>query len=158
MAGQKQPIEVVIAKGKKHLSKKEIETRRNSELKVDLKDIQVPKYLSAKLKKEFEDLAMKLLDINIMTELDEDCLANYLMAKERYLKFSKMLNKATKEKDIRSMESLTSMQDKALKQCRAFGNDLGLSITSRCKLVVPPPKDPPIKKNKFIEKFGNQND
>lgn len=33
MAGQRQPIELVIAKGNKHLTKAEIEARRNGEEK-----------------------------------------------------------------------------------------------------------------------------
>ena len=32
MAGQRQPIELVLAKGNKHLTKAEIESRRNSEI------------------------------------------------------------------------------------------------------------------------------
>lgn len=154
MAGQKQPIALVEAKGKKHLSKAEIEERKKSEIKVDLKDISSPSYLPAKLKREFEDIASKLLTVNIITELDEDTLARYLLAKDFYLKYTKLLKDATKSKNFSAMEKLASMQDKAFKQCRACGNDLGLSITSRCKLVMPPSTDPP-KKNKFLEKFGD---
>lgn len=33
MAGQRQPIELVLAKGSKHLTKKEIEERKSSEVK-----------------------------------------------------------------------------------------------------------------------------
>lgn len=155
MARPRQPIEVIEARGKKHLTKAEIEERRNSELKVDLKNIEIPNYLSSKLKKEFEDIASKLLYIGIMTELDEDTLGRYLLAKEKYLKYTKLLNKTIRESDIVAMERLTSMQDKAFKQCRACANDLGLTIASRCKLVVPKSPDPP-KKNKFLEKFGDE--
>ena len=156
MARPRQPIEVIEARGKKHLTKVEIEERKNSELKVDLKNIEIPNYLSSKLKKEFEDIASKLLQVGIMTELDEDTLGRYLLAKEKYLKYTKLLNKAIRENDIVAMERLTSMQDKAFKQCRACANDLGLTIASRCKLIVPKSPDPP-KKNKFLEKFGDSN-
>ena len=150
----RQPIELIEAKGKKHLTKAEIEERKSNELKVDLKDVEIPSYLPSKLKKEFEDISSKLLYVGIMTELDEDTLGRYLLAKEKYLKYTKLLNKAMRESDIFSMEKLTSMQDKAFKQCRACANDLGLTIASRCKLVVPKSPDPP-KKNKFLEKFGD---
>lgn len=155
MPKQRQPVAVLEATGKKHLSKSEIEERKNSELKVDLKNIQIPSILKTKkLKTEFEVLSSKLLKIGIMTELDEDCLARYLLAKQNYEKCTSLLNKATKKGDIYDMEKLTSMQDKYFKQCRACGNDLGLNIASRCKLVVPKNlNDPPAKKNKFIEKF-----
>ena len=152
MARPRQPIELVKAKGKKHLTKQEIESREKSELKVDLKDVSVPNYLPSKLKKEFIDVANKLLIVGVMTELDEDCLARYLLSKESYLQYTKMLKKATKENNIIEMEKIMTMQDKAFKQCRACANDLGLTIASRCKLVMPEVPEPP-KENKFT-KFG----
>lgn len=152
MARPRQPIELVVAKGKKHLTKAEIEQRQKTELKVDLKNISIPKYLPAKLKDEFTDIASKLLDIGVMTELDEDCLARYLLSKQSYLQYTSMLNKATKNNKISEMEKLMTMQDKAFKQCRASANDLGLTIAARCKLVMPEVKEPP-KENKF-SKFG----
>lgn len=152
MARPRQPIAVVKAKGKKHLTKAEIEAREKSELKVDLKNIEIPDYLSDKLKKEFAEIASKLLEIGVMTELDEDCLARYLLSKQSYLKYTEMLNKATRQNKIVEMEKLITMQDKAFKQCRASANDLGLTIASRCKLVMPKEPDKP-KENKF-NKFG----
>ena len=148
MARPRQPIELVVAKGKKHLTKNEIELRKKSELKVDLKNISIPKYLPLKLKDEFTEIASKLLDIGVMTELDEDCLARYLLSKQSYLQYTSMLNQATKKNKISEMEKLMTMQDKAFKQCRASANDLGLTIASRCKLVMPEPKEQP-KENKF---------
>lgn len=152
MARPRQPIELVVAKGKKHLTKNEIELRKKSELKVDLKNISIPKYLPLKLKDEFTEIASKLLEIGVMTELDEDCLARYLLSKQSYLQYTSMLNQATKKNKISEMEKLMTMQDKAFKQCRASANDLGLTIASRCKLVMPEPKEQP-KENKF-SKFG----
>ena len=152
MARPRQPIELVKAKGKKHLTKSEIKKREKSELKVDLKDVTVPDYLPSNLKKEFEDVARKLLKIGIMTELDEDCLARYLLSKQSYLLYTSMLNKAIKKNNLSEMEKITTMQDKAFKQCRACANDLGLTIGSRCKLVMPVAEEKP-KENKF-SKFG----
>jgi len=152
MARPRQPIELVVAKGKKHLTKAEIEERKKTELKVDLKNISIPKYLPTGLKDEFTEIASKLLEIGVMTELDEDCLARYLLSKQSYLQYTSMLNKATKNNKISEMEKLMTMQDKAFKQCRASANDLGLTIASRCKLVMPEVKEQP-KENKF-SKFG----
>lgn len=152
MARPRQPIELVKAKGKKHLTKAEIEAREKTELKVKLKDVSIPEYLPAKLKEEFVDIANKLLVVGVMTELDEDCLARYLLSKQSYLQYTSMLNKATKNNKIIEMEKLMTMQDKAFKQCRASANDLGLTIASRCKLVMPIVEEKP-KENKF-SKFG----
>lgn len=51
MAGQRQPIELVLAKGSKHLTKKEIEERKSSEVKPITDDIFPPPYLSTKKQK-----------------------------------------------------------------------------------------------------------
>ena len=152
MGKARQPIELIKAKGKKHLTKAEIKLREKSELKVDLKDVTIPDYLPTKLKKEFESVASKLLKIGIMTELDEDCLARYLLSKQSYLLYTSMLNKAITKNNLNEMEKLTTMQDKAFKQCRACANDLGLTIGARCKLVMPVVEEKP-KENKF-SKFG----
>lgn len=152
MARPRQPIEIIEAKGRTHLSKAQIEARKKAELKVDLKDVEVPEYLPPKLKEEFIEIANKLLEIGVMTELDEDCLARYLISKQNYLQYTAMLNKATRDNKITEMEKLMTMQDKAFKQCRATANDLGLTIASRCKLVMPQVETKP-KENKF-SKFG----
>lgn len=149
MARPRQPIDLIQAKGKKHLTKAEIEKRKKEELKVDLKNVQAPDFLPDKLKEEFNEIAKKLLSVGIMTELDEDCLTRYLLAKQSYLQYTKMLNRAIRKNAIVEMEKLATMQDKAFKQCRASGNDLGLSITSRCKLIMPDVQKEEPKVNKF---------
>lgn len=158
MAGQKQPIDLVIAKGKKHLTKAEIEKRKEQEITVPFTDIEAPGYLPKELTKEFNEVAEKLKSLKIMTELDEDCLARYLLSKNNYLKITKKLDKviSKKEIDISEIDDLISIQDKLFKQCRAAANDLGLSISSRCKLIVPV-NPTPQKKNKF-DKFNNNLD
>ena len=137
MARPRQPIELVLAKGKKNLTKAEIEQRRAQEIKVDFKDVTPPDYLPAKLKKEFEEIAEKLLAIGIMTELDEDCLARYLIARSNYLNCTKLLAKAMRSEDMDDILKAQRAQDMAFRQCQAAANALGLTISSRCKLVMP---------------------
>lgn len=48
MSGQRQPIELVLAKGNKHLTKAEIEERKSSEVKPITDNISPPPYLSTK--------------------------------------------------------------------------------------------------------------
>lgn len=43
MANQKQPIAVIQAKGKKHLTKKEIEEREAQEIKVPFTNVKPPR-------------------------------------------------------------------------------------------------------------------
>ena len=137
MARPRQPIELVLAKGKKNLTKAEIEQRRAQEVKVDFKDVTPPDYLPAKLRKDFEEIAKKLLAIGIMTELDEDCLARYLIAQSNYLNYTKLLAKAMRSEDMDAIIKAQRAQDVAFRQCQSAANALGLTISSRCKLVVP---------------------
>ena len=170
MAGfgkQREPIELILAKGKKHLTKDEIEERKNSEVNTDdYKNVNPPSYLSKKQKNEFKEIATKLVNIGIMCELDEDCLARYLISKDNYLKFTKILNTTYKNKVSKKyqdnvemqkvlssdIESYLIHQDRAFKQCRQSAMDLGLTISSRCRLVIPNanPKTEP-KENKFAK-------
>ena len=137
MAGQRQPIDLVIAKGRKHFTKADIAKRRAQEINVPFKDIEAPPYLSEELTGEFYDLAYKLLDIGIMTELDENCLAQYLISQDLYLKYTELITEAIELYDLDGVQKLAVTQDKFYRQCRTAATDLGLTISSRCKLVVP---------------------
>lgn len=96
-----------------------------------------------------------------MTELDEDCLAHYLIANTNYIfytqelrtlnaKLLKAKNNEKKKEHMSKIDLYLTYQDRALKQCRACANDMGLSISSRCKLVMPPAKEQE-KENKFAK-------
>ena len=128
MAGQRQPIDLVIAKGRKHFTKEDIANRRAQEIDVTYKNVEAPKYIKGKLKEEFYDIAYKLLDIGIMTELDEDCLARYLMSQKLYLQYTKILNKAIRNGEVVECSRLAATQDRFFKQARAAASDLGLKI------------------------------
>lgn len=150
----KLPIDLVIARGKKNLTKAEIETRRAQELKVEFKDVKPPEYLPAKLKDTFEDIAKKLVTIGVMTELDEDCLARYLISHDSYLRYNKMLSKAMRAGDVNEIAKVQRIQDIAFKQCFQAATALGLTISSRCKLVVPIVEADEKPKNKFGRFIG----
>lgn len=137
MSKRREPTDLVIAKGRKHFTKKDIEDRRAKEIDVPYKDIEAPPYLTGAMQDEFYDIAYKLLDIGIMTELDEDCLARYLIAKQQYLRYSNLITKALQKGDLENAAKLVTTQDKLHKQVRTAASDLGLTITSRCKLQVP---------------------
>ena len=157
----KEPINLIIAKGKKHLTKKEIEDRKKSEITTSYTDVQPPDYLSHEEKLEFCKIAVILLEIGIINELDEDCLARYVISNRNYVQYTKKLRELnqkllnakrndSKRKLEDQIDTYLIYQDRALKQCRLCANDLGLSISSRAKLVMPPSKEPP-KENKFAK-------
>ena len=149
MAGRpKKPIELHMANGnKRHLTKAEIEQRKAEEIHAPDDNIQPPDYLSAKQKARVSELAGELSRVGIMSNLDCESLAWYITAHDNYIKFTRLVNKC-KSDDLKTLESAVSLQDKAFKQCRAAAGDLGLTITARCRLVVPKGEDKP-KHNKF---------
>lgn len=150
MARPRQPIALVQAKGAKHLTKEEIAKRQSEELEVPIPEtIKPPDYIAdaPKLVEEFNEIAGKLIALKILTELDADSLARYLLAKQNYLQYTSLLNSAIRKNKVAEMATIQTMQDKAFKQVRAAASDLGLTISSRCRLVVP--QAPAPKVNKF---------
>lgn len=149
MARPRQPIEVVIAKGKKNLTKAEIQERRDREVKPIADNLDPPSYLTKKQKTEFVRISEQLQKLNIMGETDTDALARYIIARDFYL----MTIKKMRSKEVMSsplyFDALSKTQERFFKQCRACANDLGLTISSRCKLVVPASNDSAKKENKF---------
>ncbi|HDI3120744.1 TPA: phage terminase small subunit P27 family [Clostridium botulinum] len=139
MARPRQPTDLLLVKGKKHLTKAEIEDRKSKEVKAPSDKVKAPSYLPADLKKEFNKIAKELKEIGIITNLDIDALARFIIAKKMYLELTKQILEKPElmivDKDI------VTTQDKLFKQCRVSASDLGLTISSRCKLVVPKKED-----------------
>lgn len=149
MAGQRQPTNVVIAKGAKHFTKAEIQERLEREVKPVADNIVAPDFLTKKQKQEFEHIAGQLKKLKIMGETDVDALGRYIVANEFYVNAVKQLRKPKTLSNPEAFETWSRIQERYYKQCRASANDLGLSISSRCKLVVPNIKQEEEKKNRF---------
>lgn len=163
MSGSRQPIDLVIARGKKNLTKAEIEERRRNEVQPCTDDITAPSFLTASQKKRFDKIAGQLQKIKIMGETDVEVLARYVTAQEHYEQAVKDLRAVQRQRpkgDAASVESLIAWAemleklDKRLeryfKQAQTAASALGLTISSRCKLQVPT-KDEPVKTNKFAQ-------
>ena len=148
MAGQRQPIELVLAKGSKHLTKAEIQERQDREVKPITDNIIAPDYLTKKQKDEFYRIAEQLKKLKIMGETDVDALGRYITANDFYIHAVKKMRSKDVKNDPISFESWSRAQERYFKQCRAAATDLGLTISSRCRLVVPERSEPP-KENKF---------
>lgn len=153
MARPRQPVDLIIAKGQKHLTKAEIESRRDSEVKPLTDNIIAPDYLTKKQKEEFNIISNQLQQLKIMSETDIDALARYIMSKDLYVKLTKQLRKSSILNNPLTLDMYIKNQDKAFKQCRACANDLGLTISSRCKLVVPEVNKEPLEKENKFKKF-----
>ena len=152
MAGQRLPLEVVQARGSKHLTKAEIKERKEREIKPVTDDIIAPDYLTKKQKDTFYKLSAQLEKLRIMGETDVDALARYIVANDSYVHATKQLRKSEVKNDPMKYESWSKIQERNFKMVRASANDLGLSISSRCKLVVPGAnKEDKPKENKFAK-------
>lgn len=138
MAGKRQPTDVVIANGRKHLSRAEEAERRAGEVKVSpAKTAKPPKWLLEELKPDFRRLGKRLIAAGLYTELDADTLGRYLVAQHQWELATDEVEKALAEIDPEEAEDWSRIQDRYFKQTRACANDMGLTMTSRCRLVVP---------------------
>lgn len=149
MAGQRQPTKLLLAKGNKHFTKEEIEERLNSEPGILTDNITAPEYLTKKQAEEFYKISNQLQQLEIMSETDVDTLARFIISRDLYVKLSKQLRKAEVLNYPDILDKYLKNQDRAFKQCRASAIDLGLTISSRCKLIVPKVDKPEQKVNKF---------
>ena len=132
----------MIANGRKHLTKREIEERLEGEIKAKKpKQVRSPSWLPKDLRPEFLRYAKLLIDLDIFSELDYDTLGRYLVAHASYLHASAQAMSYLRKKDSEGATEWSAIQDKYFKQARACAEDLGLTISSRCKLVVPKGKD-----------------
>jgi P27 family predicted phage terminase small subunit len=167
MAGPRQPIDLIIANGRKNLTKAEIAERRATEVAPCTDDLTAPSYLTAAEKKRFDKLAGQLAKIKVMGETDTETLARYVTAQTLYEKATKelrtLVNKRPTDTEAddyyvrldmwtTAQDNLARVQDRYFKQAQTVASSLGLTISSRCKLIAPV-KDEAPKVNKFA-KFG----
>lgn len=166
MAGPRQPTKLVLAKGKKHFTKQEIEDRLTAEVEPCTDEIAAPSYLTAPQKKQFDKIASQLQKIGIMGETDCDTLARYITAQSLYEQTVKDLRAAQKKKpkDMEPIEmakwadmldALDKRQERYFKQAQAAARTLGLTISDRCRLVVPKTEEKP-PENKFSKFIGGK--
>lgn len=144
MPGPRQPTDLIIAKGRKHLSQAEETARRAGEVYVKPpKGVKLPKWLPEVLRKDFRALGKKLLAAGLYTDLDADNLGRYLVAQHQYILATQQAENALARKDSEGADSWGKIQERYFKQTRNCANDMGLTVTSRCRLVLPPQAEEP---------------
>lgn len=137
-----EPAALIEFKGRSHRSREEMERRKEAEVVVPWTDVEPPEYLTGeKLRAEFSELAAKLQPIGIFTELDADRLAQYVMSRALYNQYTSRLSRMARSGDTAEVSRLQRLQTQAFNQCRACGNDLGLSVTARARLAIPRAED-----------------
>lgn len=144
MPGPRQKLSVLEGNGRKHLTKAEKADRAAQEVNLPKpKSIKVPKWLPEEHRKEFRALAKALLDADMgMAQLDADTLGRYVVAQANYAAMTSIIRTALTDQDGAVLKGATNLQDTYFKQARACANDLGMTITSRCRLVLPEGRKP----------------
>ena len=139
MPGPRQKLSVLEGRGKKHLSKVEKAQRAAQEVELEKpKKLQVPKWLPEEHKSAVRALAKELLEADIgAAQLDRDTVGRYVVAQHQYGAACKRAQAALEDGDSEASADWLKVQDTCFKQCRACANDMGMTITSRCRLVLP---------------------
>lgn len=145
MAGPRQRLEVLEGKGRKHLTKAEKARRAAGEARPEVpRQIRAPGYLPDGDREAFVALGKKLRDCGLFTVLDGDALARYLLARRSWLEATMDVlevqrgdEDGQRRVDLERLEAVSRIQDRFFKQCQRAAGDLGLTVTSRCRLVLP---------------------
>lgn len=140
MPGPRQSLKVLESTGRKHLSKAERIERQGQEIEpVIPKQIRPPQYLQPALKDQFRAIAKKLKELGLLSSLDYDTLARYLLAQQSYLAATQRVFALQRQVpvDLDELDVAARIQTRFFNQARACANDLGMTITSRCRLVLP---------------------
>ena len=140
---RKLPQKVIEMRGKSHQTKAEKEERRNSEPKMsEAKRIRAPDYLPEMLRDEFNELGQQLIKAKLACKLDRDVIARYLMSKQNWiLAHEKAKDSLMFDDDPKVVDKWTKIANQYFNQCQSCASAMGLTISSRCKLVVPQTKD-----------------
>lgn len=139
MPGSRQKLSVLEANGRKHLTKTEKAQRAAGEVNLPKPaKMRVPKWLPEYLKADFRALAKELLAADMgAAQLDRDTVGRYIVAQHQFTAACRIVQDALDQQDPDLVNKWTKAQKSYFEQARACANDMGMTITSRCRLVLP---------------------
>lgn len=140
------------------LTKQEIKERLEHEKKMRGRtdNIEAPAWLNKRQREEFYYYADQLLELEIFSNLDTNTLAQYIKIHANFVRVSRATDRVTNkemDEDFEEYARRTRMLNQLSDQCRKLANDLGLTVDSRLKLVVPKKEEE--EKSEVDRKFGN---
>ena len=132
MPGPRQPTDVLKANGRKHMTQAEEDARRDKEVHVPPPErAEPPAWLMKRFHREFQEIGEILRLAGLYAELDRDVLGQFLVSRDRWVRADKLASAAM-------AREWTGVQSSYFKQCRQCAEAMGLSVSSRYRLVVPP--------------------
>lgn len=92
-----QPVDLLVAKGKKHLTKAEIEERKNNEIKVGVSKLTCPSFVKndAIAYRKWKEIIKVYKDIDFVSSGDIGLLSRYCMTFSEYENLLKIRDKLT---------------------------------------------------------------
>lgn len=163
MGGRKAvPIDLLLQRKKKNLTKAEIDARRAAEAKIKPNNNQVkpPTWLSPGAKKEFKKLANELMQTELITNVDVNQLAVYCRAYDRFIELQKGQPEFTDSGDPLLDDDGNQVLyidekkiDILFKQLKTMAAEFGFTPSSRAKIAMKP--EPEKQKTAEEEMFGN---
>lgn len=99
-----------------------------------------PAYLDGTLRERLEALAPDLSAMGVLTAMDVDALARYVISEHEYMRVSRLTMQAIGHGDAAEADKWASVQDRLLKQCMSAGAEFGLTPSSRRTRGLIPPR------------------
>lgn len=139
----KLPQNVIEMRDRSHQTKAEKAERHASEPKPEkVKQVRAPVWLPEHLREEFSKLGRELNEVGLLSKLDFDILARYLMSRDAWVAAHLKARDALDMDDAKEAGTWSRVARTYFDQCQQCANSMGLTISSRCRLVVPkPPED-----------------
>ncbi len=138
------PQSVLELRGRTHQTKDEKEERRASEPKLaEVKRVRYPVWLPEHLRSEFNEISRELIRAGLFVKIDRDVLSRYLMTRDAWIIAHTKAREALDADDPKTAGAWARVAKTYFSQCHDCASGMGLTISSRCRLVVPkPPEDP----------------
>lgn len=139
MSGARRPMAVNLASGGKHWTKAEIEERQATEASVPKPmKLTCPKWLSPAAAKLFRAYAKELLASGLpVSRLDTGTLARLCDAEAMFAVAAQKRDAAIESGNADDFVGWMKTLGTCEKIARGAANDLGCTVASRCKMVVP---------------------
>lgn len=138
MSRQRKTADQIEYEGRNHMGAAELDERRDREVHIPPAEaVTPPTWLPKKLHDDFRRIGEILQTSGLYSDLDQDVLAQYFLCAERWRRADKKASAAIGRGDEAAAKNWTTVQSAYFKQARQSAESMGLSVTARCRIVVP---------------------